>query len=203
MIWPMVTTEVRRSIEARLAVVDILLSAAQRQREFLDVMTDAADDQHAVAALRLLFECTEVQAVALLTMQLRRFAIAERARVEAERDDLVAELDSPAADPELPQIAAGWRLVTQPRPKPSPPARRSLPDAAQQHAAAVAALVTATADAQAVVSLVGGARDVPDASGQLQSRYGWDDLQASVVLDMQLRMLSRAGRAGLDAALRE
>jgi hypothetical protein len=87
----MVATEVRRSIEARLASVDILMAAAQRQREFVAVLTDAADDERAVAALRLPFDCTEVQAAGLLGTQLRRFATAERTRAEAERGRLEAD----------------------------------------------------------------------------------------------------------------
>jgi DNA gyrase/topoisomerase IV subunit A len=61
--------------------------------------------------------------------------------------------------------------------------------------------VTVSSDAQAVVSLVSGARDVPDAGGQLQRRYGWDDQQAIAVLDMQFRRLTVAGRAKLETAL--
>jgi DNA gyrase/topoisomerase IV subunit A len=202
MIWPMVATEVRRSIETRLASVDILLAAAQRQREFVDVMTDAADDESAVAALRLRFDCSEVQAAALLAMQLRGFATAERARAQDERDDFVAELGAPAAEPDLPDVEhpAGWRLSTQP--KPSPPARRSPPNP-NWYAEAITALVTVSADAQAVVSLVSAARVVPDACDQLQRRYGWDDQQAMAVLDMQFRTLTCAGRAKLEAALVE
>jgi DNA gyrase/topoisomerase IV subunit A len=194
MISAMVTPEERRHIEDRLVILDIVVAVAQRQREFVDVMTDAADDEHAVAALRRLFECSTAQATVLLAMQLRRLATAERARAAAERNDLVAELDDNPRAPEPEQPTS--------KPRPSPQARRS-PQNPDWYADAITALLTVSADAQGVVSLVSGARDVPDASDLLQHRYGWDYPQATAALDMQFRTLTGAGRARLEAALRQ
>ena len=95
-------------------VVQGLLLALDRMDEVIEIIRGAADVEAARANLMSTLDLSEVQAQAILDMQLRRLAALERERLEKEHEDLVAkitELEELLASPEL--VLAEIRSETQ------------------------------------------------------------------------------------------
>jgi DNA gyrase subunit A len=85
-------------------VVQGLLLALDRMDEVIQIIRSSADVEAARANLMSTLDLSEIQAQAILDMQLRRLAALERERLEKEHDDLVAritELEALLASPEL------------------------------------------------------------------------------------------------------
>ena len=95
-------------------VVQGLLLALDRMDEVIEIIRGSADVEAARANLMSTLDLSEVQAQAILDMQLRRLAALERERLEKEHEDLVAkitELEELLASPEL--VLAEIRSETQ------------------------------------------------------------------------------------------
>ena len=85
-------------------VVQGLLLALDRMDEVIQIIRDSADVEAARNNLMTTLDLSEIQAQAILEMQLRRLAALERERLEKEHDDLIAkitELETLLASPEL------------------------------------------------------------------------------------------------------
>ena len=85
-------------------VVQGLLLALDRMDEVIQIIRGSADVEAARANLMSTLDLSEVQAQAILDMQLRRLAALERERLEKEHDDLlakIAELEALLANPAL------------------------------------------------------------------------------------------------------
>ncbi|MAF39058.1 MAG: DNA gyrase subunit A [Chloroflexi bacterium] len=85
-------------------VVQGLLLALDRMDEVIQIIRDSADVEAARTNLMSTLDLSEIQAQAILEMQLRRLAALERERLEKEHDDLVTkitELEALLASPEL------------------------------------------------------------------------------------------------------
>jgi DNA gyrase subunit A len=85
-------------------VVQGLLLALDRMDEVIQIIRDSADVEAARNNLMTTLDLSEIQAQAILEMQLRRLAALERERLEKEHDDLIAkitELEALLASPEL------------------------------------------------------------------------------------------------------
>lgn len=87
--------EQRRLAEARLVILDALVIAIDRRHELLRLLDDSADAQEARQRLMAAMDLDEVQATAVLDIQMRRLARRERELITAERDELIAQLESP------------------------------------------------------------------------------------------------------------
>ncbi len=95
-------------------VVQGLLLALDRMDEVIEIIRGSADVEAARANLMSTLDLSEIQAQAILDMQLRRLAALERERLEKEHEDLVAkitELEALLASPEL--VLAEIRSETQ------------------------------------------------------------------------------------------
>ena len=85
-------------------VVQGLLLALDRMDDVIQIIRDSADVEAARNNLMTTLDLSEIQAQAILEMQLRRLAALERERLEKEHDDLVVkitELEALLASPEL------------------------------------------------------------------------------------------------------
>ena len=67
-------------------------------------------------------------------------------------------------------------------------------DMTRQQAHIYEAIVAASADAHAVLDVLLEAADPDDARSTLRERYGFSEVQASAVLDVQLRRLTSSDR---------
>jgi len=95
-------------------VVQGLLLALDRMDEVIEIIRASADVEAARANLMSTLDLSEIQAQAILDMQLRRLAALERERLEKEHEELVtkiAELEALLASPEL--VLAEIRTETQ------------------------------------------------------------------------------------------
>ncbi len=85
-------------------VVEGLLLALDRMDEVIAIIRGSADVEAARANLMSTLDLSEIQAQAILDMQLRRLAALERERLEKEHEELlakIAELEALLASPEL------------------------------------------------------------------------------------------------------
>ncbi len=104
-------TVIRRRSEFQLEkardrdhVVQGLLLALDRMDEVIQIIRNSDDVEAARANLMSALDLSEIQAQAILDMQLRRLAALERQRLETEHDDLlkkIAELEALLASPAL------------------------------------------------------------------------------------------------------
>jgi DNA gyrase subunit A len=83
----------------RLHILDALTTAIERRAEFLELVSEATSADDACARLQAEWGFTELQALAALDLQVRRFAGRERARIVAERDELTRPGRPPAGRP--------------------------------------------------------------------------------------------------------
>ncbi|HSK24337.1 MAG TPA: DNA gyrase subunit A [Egicoccus sp.] len=91
-----------RKAEDRAHVLEGLLIALDHIDEIIALIRGSASADAAKAELQTRFELSEIQAQAILDMQLRRLAALERQRIQDEYDDLqrlIAELREILADP--------------------------------------------------------------------------------------------------------
>lgn len=79
----------------RLQILDALAIALERRAELMDVVSGARDADQARSDLMTRFDLTDVQAAAVLDLQVRRFSELERGRIVAEREELRARLGAP------------------------------------------------------------------------------------------------------------
>ena len=86
-------------------VVQGLLLALDRMDDVIQIIRDSADVEAARNNLMTTLDLSEIQAQAILEMQLRRLAALERERLEKEHDDLVAKIT------ELEALLASTELV--------------------------------------------------------------------------------------------
>lgn len=92
-----------RKAQARLHILEGLRIAVNNIDRVIQLIREAADVEAARNALMAEFSLTEIQAQAILDMQLRRLAALERERIEEEYRSLVtliAELEALLADPQ-------------------------------------------------------------------------------------------------------
>ncbi len=92
-----------RKAEERAHVLEGLLIALDHIDEIIELIRNSASADTAKTGLMERFELSEIQAQAILDMQLRRLAALERQRIQDEYDELVAlitELRAILADPE-------------------------------------------------------------------------------------------------------
>jgi DNA gyrase subunit A len=80
-------------IRERLEIVEAFLVAFERRRELLRVVETASGADTAVPVIMDRFGLNQVQAHAVLDLQVRRFAEADRWRVSDEADQLRRQLD--------------------------------------------------------------------------------------------------------------
>jgi DNA gyrase subunit A len=84
----------RRQVSESLAMYEALVMAMERRREVFEVVEAASDPDAAIAGVQRLLNVNEVEARAVLDVQLRRFTARDRARVVEERDRLRTSLAS-------------------------------------------------------------------------------------------------------------
>jgi DNA gyrase/topoisomerase IV subunit A len=162
----------------------------------LDSLSTAVDESAATATLRALLECDEVRAVAVLDMQVRRFAIQERQRLGGELESIRADLE----DLPAPVAVSGGRPhAGHVRTNESTPRL----DQHEQRRLMLSALIQACDEASQVLGIVSSSDDAASSNVALQARFGWDFIQALTVLDMQLRRLTPFGRHRLVEAMAE
>ncbi|HEY3736894.1 MAG TPA: DNA gyrase subunit A [Jatrophihabitans sp.] len=82
-------TERRAYGEERLHILDALVAVLGRRNEFIELVTQSSSDEDAVARLRSEWGLSQVQAIAVLDLQIRRFAGLNRERIEDERRELM------------------------------------------------------------------------------------------------------------------
>ena len=80
-------------IRERLEIVEACLIAIDHRQELLRVVETASDADAAVPAVMDRFGLNQIQAHAVLQLQVHRFAEADRRRVSDEADQLRRELD--------------------------------------------------------------------------------------------------------------
>ncbi|WP_181313248.1 hypothetical protein [Nocardioides campestrisoli] len=73
-----------------LNIWEAVLLATRDPHGVLDVVMAAADPEAAVAALSQRFSVSEIQAEAMLALQVRRVTARDRAAIEAKHDELAA-----------------------------------------------------------------------------------------------------------------
>jgi DNA gyrase/topoisomerase IV subunit A len=79
----------------RLHILDALTTVIERRAEFLELVSEARSAEEACARLQAEWGLTEVQALAALDLQVRRFAGRERGRITAERGELMDRVAGP------------------------------------------------------------------------------------------------------------
>ena len=77
----------------RLAVLSALATATDNRRELLEIITDAATTENAMAQLGARFGFSATEARAVLDMQILRFIPEEAAKVTTDVATLKSELD--------------------------------------------------------------------------------------------------------------
>lgn len=82
-------------IRERLEIVDAVSAVLDRRQELLEVIGAAVDPDAARQAIMTRFGLNEIQAVAVLDLQVRRFSQAERRRISDEAHQLRRELNRP------------------------------------------------------------------------------------------------------------
>ena len=82
--------EVRRHTLERLEILDALVIALDRRDELMQIVASAQDAEQAQDRLRSAFSLNQVQAVAVMDLQVRRFGTEQRDRIRKEREHLRA-----------------------------------------------------------------------------------------------------------------
>jgi DNA gyrase/topoisomerase IV subunit A len=198
------TAENRQQLNDRLAVLAPMARATNDAEGLIDALSSAIDEAAATAALRDLLECDDLPAVAVLGMQVRRFAVQERQRMSGELESIRAELEDPPAPDVAPEPRPpGSRLVQMTaRTIDSPPLsvaerERRRSEAPAQRRLMFRALIQACDEVRQVLDVVSSSDTAASSNEALQARFGWDFIQALTVLDMQLRLLTPFGRKKL------
>jgi DNA gyrase subunit A len=142
--------------KARLHVVEGLLIALDQIDEVIDTIRRSRRVDTARRNLMRKFRLTEVQATAILDMQLRRLAAMERNKIRQEKRDLqerIQYLEALLAS-EVKQLNVIAKETTEIRAKYATPRRTSIVDAAPgEHGAALTAADLAVPDAPQVVAV--------------------------------------------------
>ncbi|GAA4719824.1 DNA gyrase subunit A [Nocardioides conyzicola] len=86
--------EVLGRLEGRLHILDPLVRVLEDPHELLDVLLGAADVASARAALREHYGIDDIQAAAVLDMQLRQLPPGQQRRIARERDETRAQLEA-------------------------------------------------------------------------------------------------------------
>jgi DNA gyrase subunit A len=84
---------------ARLAILDAMSVAIDQREELIGLVGTAPDGDQAVRALQSRFGFDEIQAHAVLDLQVRRFSELERSRIADERESLRRTLGANTTDP--------------------------------------------------------------------------------------------------------
>ena len=79
--------------EKRAHIVEGLLIAQEHIDEIIKIIRNSKDDKESKPKLMVQFGLTEIQATAILDMQLRRLSGMERDKLESEYADLVKEIN--------------------------------------------------------------------------------------------------------------
>jgi DNA gyrase/topoisomerase IV subunit A len=190
------TAENRQQLHERLAILAPISRATNDVEGLLGSLSTAVDEAAATAALRALLECDRQGAVAVLDIQVRRFAVQERQRMSGEIESIRAELE----DLPAPVAASGGRPHAIPVPTIESTPRL---DQHEQRRIMLNALIQASDEAAHVLGSVSSSDDAASSNEALQARFGWDFVQALTVLDMQLRRLTPFGRQRLVEAMAE
>ena len=84
----------RAATVQRLQILDAFCAVIERREEFMDVVSSAPSAEDARVAVAEMFDLDELQAMATLDLQVRRFATRERDLIVAERDELRQRVES-------------------------------------------------------------------------------------------------------------
>ena len=76
----------------RLVIVEAIVIALDRREQVLSIVSSATDDTQAKAQLANTFDLSEVHAIAVLDLQVRRFTQEDRRRIVDERDAIRAQV---------------------------------------------------------------------------------------------------------------
>jgi DNA gyrase subunit A len=76
----------------RLAILDAMSTVMERRQELMDVVASAADGDAARGEVSTRFGFSEVQALAVLDLQVRRFSERERRRIVEQAEEMRREL---------------------------------------------------------------------------------------------------------------
>lgn len=77
--------------QARLEILDAMVIALERPEEFFAIVVSAVEADQAKQLLKGAFDLSEVQATAVVDLQIRRFTERERSRIVEERDAVSAQ----------------------------------------------------------------------------------------------------------------
>jgi DNA gyrase subunit A len=77
----------------RLAMLEAMATAIERRQEFMDVIASAGDADAARQEIMTHFAFSDTQAVAVLDLQVRRFADGELRRINEEADGIRRQLN--------------------------------------------------------------------------------------------------------------
>lgn len=80
----------RRHLLDRLEILDAIMLALERREQMWSIVEAAPDADRARGDLMAALGLTEVQATAVMDLQVRRFSARERSRIAEERDSLRA-----------------------------------------------------------------------------------------------------------------
>lgn len=83
----------RQHARARLEILDALVIAVDRRVELMAIVASSPDANEARTELMATLGLSQIQATAVLDLQVRRFATTERQRIVDERTELGAELE--------------------------------------------------------------------------------------------------------------
>jgi DNA gyrase subunit A len=78
----------REKALSRLAILDALVIAMDRRDELMQIVGSAENADAALAGVVTAFGLDDLRAQVVLDLQVRRFAVSERARIIEERDSL-------------------------------------------------------------------------------------------------------------------
>lgn len=76
----------------RLAILDAMSGVIERRQELMEVLASASDADAARGEIQTRFGFSEAQALAVLDLQVRRFAGRERSRIIEEAQDIRRQL---------------------------------------------------------------------------------------------------------------
>ena len=84
--------ELRAHAAVRLRILDAMVVAIEHRAEMLEIVATSPHADEARINVMKRFGLDEIQAVAILDLQVRRFAELERGRILAERNEIRASL---------------------------------------------------------------------------------------------------------------